>query len=204
MTLKNGPSITYLTHRLAQAPPAVLEKPSIVSREHGIVSTAAVVSDLLAELGGPMLEAGETKFFQDRHDASKENLLLMIQTACHLCRDRWLRDMSRLEGGKDLVARLKTFLIVGLEELADHARASYLTEDPEGREELSRLVLSALGLVPEGESEVQARDRLTALDSVERARLIESTREAQRRAREIREALARKAAEEAASKMTRE
>jgi hypothetical protein len=45
---------------------------------------------------------------------------------------------------------------------------------------------------------------LAALDSVERAALVKKTRDAQRRAIEIRKEIARREAEEAASKMSRE
>jgi len=57
---------------------------------------------------------------------------------------------------------------------------------------------------PEGESEAQAKDRLSALSSTERQRLLDESRDAEKRAREIRQALARKAAEQSADKWTRE
>jgi uncharacterized protein YoxC len=61
-----------------------------------------------------------------------------------------------------------------------------------------------LGLRPGGESESQALDRLTTLNTAERQRVIRAAREAEERARAIREAMAKKAAEEAADKWTRE
>jgi len=57
---------------------------------------------------------------------------------------------------------------------------------------------------PAGETAAQAQDRLAAVSSGERLRVIEAARLAEERAREIREALARKAAQEAADKWTRE
>jgi hypothetical protein len=197
-------TITYLTHRLAQAPPSVLDKPRIVSLEPGIVSTAAVVSDLLLELGGSMLSQESCDAFLRHFRSGSHNLLQVAQVACYLCHDRWLSELATKGPVTDIPSKLTDFLVDGLADLAKLAKAPYFLEDPEGREEMARLVLSALGLLPEGETEAQARDRLAALDSVERARLTEKTREAQKRAREIREAMARKAAEEAASKMTRE
>jgi hypothetical protein len=64
--------------------------------------------------------------------------------------------------------------------------------------------LRALDLRPAGESVVQAQDRLTTLDSVERVRVIKEARAAEERARKIREEMARKAAEEAAAAYGRE
>jgi len=45
---------------------------------------------------------------------------------------------------------------------------------------------------------------LSALSSTERQRLLDESRDAEKRAREIRQALARKAAEQSADKWTRE
>ena len=59
-------------------------------------------------------------------------------------------------------------------------------------------------LRPAGESVAQAQDRLTALSSIERNRLLAASRAAEERSRAIREALARKAAQESADKYTRE
>ena len=53
--------------------------------------------------------------------------------------------------------------------------------------------------MPEGESEAVAADRWKALDSVERLALARATAAAEKRAREIRDAAARAAAEAASS-----
>jgi hypothetical protein len=76
--------------------------------------------------------------------------------------------------------------------------------DPERREELVRLCLAALGLRPAGETEVQAQDRLTASSSVERERVVRATKTQLQHARQVREAMRRKAAEEAAAREIRE
>lgn len=67
-----------------------------------------------------------------------------------------------------------------------------------------RLCLQALDLRPWGETEIQALDRLNTVDSLERKRVMRESLAAHKRAEEIRQAMARKEAEEAASKMTRE
>ncbi len=76
--------------------------------------------------------------------------------------------------------------------------------DPDRREELSRLCLRALNLRPAGETAAQAQDRLTTLNTVERQHVIAAARAAEERARQIREAMAKQAAEEAADKWSRE
>lgn len=91
-----------------------------------------------------------------------------------------------------------------MEELAALVSADVFVTDPDRREELVRLCLAALGLRPEAESEAQALDRLTTLSSVKREKVIRATKEHLERARQLREAMRRKEAEEAAAKATRE
>jgi len=67
-----------------------------------------------------------------------------------------------------------------------------------------RVSLAAIGCRPAGESEAQAEDRLTSLSAAERRRVVDAARAAELRARQIREALRKKAAEESADKWTRE
>ncbi len=66
------------------------------------------------------------------------------------------------------------------------------------------MVLARLDYRPAGETIAQATDRLSGISGTERRHLIEASRAAEQRARELREALARKAAEESADKWSRE
>jgi hypothetical protein len=66
------------------------------------------------------------------------------------------------------------------------------------------VLLSHLGLRPQGETLAQAQDRLTVLSTTERKKVLAAAVAAEERARKIREALAKKAAEESADKWTRE
>ena len=88
--------------------------------------------------------------------------------------------------------------------LAAEAAVNRYLHDPDRREELVRTAIARLGLLPAGETAAQAADRLASVSSVERRRLLDASRAAEARARAIREALARKAAEESADKWTRE
>ena len=88
--------------------------------------------------------------------------------------------------------------------LAAQAKAEKYVLDADRREELARTAVARLGLLPAGETQAQASDRLASVSSVERRRLLEASRAAEERARAIREALVRKAAEESADKWTRE
>ena len=76
--------------------------------------------------------------------------------------------------------------------------------DADRREELIRTLLAVLEHRPANESPEQAQDRLAGVSSAQRRQTVEAARGAAARARQIREALARKAAEESADKMWRE
>ena len=96
------------------------------------------------------------------------------------------------------------FLSNDLHRLAGLVRAELLVQDPDRREELARLLIRAAGAVPAGETPEQAADRLSTLDSATRARVEAEARAAEERARDVRAALERKRAEEAAARASRE
>jgi len=162
------------------------------------LNPAAVISDLLFDAGGDFLKAEEEKKVKAQFagNANYRDLILII---CYLLHDSWFLEKKNLAPAMAVLLFDEKF-----KQLAGIVKARQFITDGERREELVRLVLSCLSLVPEGESEIKAKDRLTTLDSVERVRLIEKTRKAQERAKQLREEMARREAEEAASKMSRE
>lgn len=176
--------------------------------EAGDTQVSAVVSDLLEDLGGSPLEFGESRrFFEldDESDRVAVERLRSILVACWLLHHtellRFVQRSTRSQpptGGATL-PRVRAFLAKGLDELAALVPAERWVHDVDRREELVRHGLLALGLRPAGESVEIAADRLTTLNSCERARVVEQARLAEERARLVREELARKAAEEAAA-----
>ena len=119
----------------------------------------------------------------------------LVAVVAWLMHDRWFLDRPQLAPAvRELIHANKLAHLSGL------VRADSLIGDPDRREELVRICLHALGLRPQGESIAQAMDRLNTLDSIERKRVVEKTRAAEARAREIREAMARRAAQEAAAR----
>lgn len=188
---REGPPLQALTHRLAECPPEFLEEPS--TEGSGIIDVAAVVSDLSRALGGSILSATELASFR-----SDRNRLRLILIASWLLHDAWFRRRQ------DLAAGAIRFLTSGLDALAPLVDAPAFVTDADRREELARRCLHALGMRPEGETEAFSTDRLTTLDSVERSRVVGETRAAEERVRKIREAMKKKAAEEAAAAYGRE
>jgi hypothetical protein len=193
-----GPFLETLTRRLAETPPDFLAEPKIGVA--GAVQVDAVLADVLRELGGGLLPENLLRKLNPSAKEAKERrkfLRLALLTGWLLA-DPWFR-------GKPLAEAATRFLAgEELQQLAQMQDAPKLVADAERREELSRLTLKALNLRPAGENEAQAQDRLATLNSAERARVIQAARAAEERARQIREEMVRKAAEEAADKWNRE
>ena len=190
-----GPPLETLLRRLVDTPPDFLDEPRIGAR--GRVAVAALVHDLLAMHGARAADGALRRFVSGDAHADR-NRLALAMVACWLLADDAL--VARAVPADGLLEVLDA--LCG--ELSAAAAAHDYVRDGDRREELVRSVLARLGLRPDGETAAQAQDRLSALSGVERARLLEASRAAERRAREIREALVRKAAEESADKWTRE
>jgi hypothetical protein len=190
-----GPALELLTRRLAETPGDFLHEPRIGSS--GRVHVAAVVQDLLSSLGSPA-HPDRLAPFAAVDAARDRNRLAIVLILCWLLADDWFLQ-ARID--RDDVLKL---LAESATELAKQVASRKFVTDPERREELARLTLSRLGQRPEGETSAQAQDRLMALSSTERARVVKASREAEERSRSIRDALRRKAAQESADKWTRE
>ena len=193
---REGPPLESLTRRLAECPADFLADPRI--GKVGVVPVAAIVSDLVRDLGGGPLTVQQVATFQPTDAKKYRNTMSLVLIACWLLNDDWFRTE------KQFAAPALKFLSDTIAELAASTSATKFVSDPDRREELARVCLSELGLQPAGESTAQAQDRLATLNTAERQRVIRAARQAEERARAIREAMARQAAQEAADKATRE
>ncbi len=192
---KIGPQLEVLLHRLAETPQDFLSEPKI--RKKGIVYVPAVVQDLLDRLDR-RITAKELEVFEGENPTRDRNRLIVTLIFCWLLADDWFVQ------AKTSSVKVLSLLSEQAKDLANQIPAAKLINDPDRREELVRISLAHFGYRPEGETEAQAQDRLASLSSIERARILEASRAAEQRSREIREALRRKAAEESADKWTRE
>jgi hypothetical protein len=190
-----GPLLESLTHRLAECPPEFLLPPRVGSA--GTIDVCALVADHFRALErrapgaadlAPLVVSG----------LNTPARLRLIAIATWLLHDPWFL------GRADLGAKTWQLFSKGLQDLAAVVRPEAVVTDPDRREEFVRLCLKHLGLRPKGETLAQATDRLTTLDSVERDGVIRKTREAEARARAIREKMAEEAAKAAAQRYTPE
>ncbi|HYP87763.1 MAG TPA: hypothetical protein VEQ59_06410 [Polyangiaceae bacterium] len=192
---REGCELSRLMRRIAETPPDFLEEPRL--GQQGTVAVSAIAGDLCRWHGiqpeSAVLDAFATGTFKSDRKRLRVSLLL-----AWLLADDWFRSV-------DLRALpVVALLLEGARELSEYATVEKLIADPDRREELARFSLARLGFRPHGETRAQAEDRLTSLSAAERARVLRASREAEARARAVREALARKAAEESADKYTRE
>jgi hypothetical protein len=193
--MTEGPPLEALTHRLAETPSDFLAEPLVSDK--GAVDVAAVVSDLIRDLGGAPFGVDEAAPFTPRSAADVKRLRLVL-IASWLLHDAYFIRAARY------AAAVNEFLQKEPARLTEVVDPAQFVTDPDRREELVRLAMRALDLRPQGESEKQSIDRLATLDSVERVRVIRETRAAQERIRQVQEAMRKKAAEEAAAAYGRE
>lgn len=191
---KDGP-LEECLRRLTECPEDFLALPRQGSG--GVIHVDAVVSDLLRDLGLEPLQKKECAPFCLK-GANHRPHLRHVLVACWLLHHEWFRQCTFNRKA------LLRFLDKDLAELARLVPTEQLVADPDRREELVRSTFKALGLRPAGETKAQAQDRLRALDSVERDRVIRETRAQQEHARKVREAMERKRAQEAAARYSRE
>lgn len=193
--MPTGPVLEPLLRRLIETPPDFLDPPHRAGS--GQVHVAAVVHDVLASYGETIPPKLLTTLSGDNARITANQLTLSAVMAWLLADTIWRRYVKAPLAIPGLFADVAPAL-------AAEADAARYVFEPDRREELVRTVIDRLGLRPDGETVNQAADRLASVSGVERRRLLDASRAAEARARAIREALARKAAEESADKWTRE
>jgi hypothetical protein len=195
--LVEGPALAALLRHIAERPPAV-RADAEGTTDRGVARPRAVVADLYARLGRTATPALLDAVTARERSPAERNRLAWVLAAAHAL-DGALAPGALPDGGG-----LDRFFSEELALLASYIHVDRLDADEERREELARRCLRAVGMRPEGETTAEAEDRLRQVDSVERARLLAEAAERERRAREVREAMAKKAAEEAVPKVGRE
>jgi hypothetical protein len=179
-----GPEIERLVRRLAECPADFLAE--------GTDAVAVVCDHLRAACTGDAPELSpELAKVRKAPKAVRE----LLPVVCWLLHDDWF-----FQRKGDASQRWQLFGSNELAKLVELIAPAACVTDPDRREELARLCLKSLGLLPKGETAAQAADRLAALDSVERHRVLKATAAAEKRAREVREAMAKQKAQESASR----
>ena len=201
--MKNpGPPLEAMIDHLILIPGEFLEG-NQKSADPVIINVPAIVNDLLLDLGGvPLRDEEILKHFPGKKESKsdKNNYTGLVSILCYIYEYNFFTEKK--SGSEQIKSFLLSQKLIELSKAVKSAD-EFIT-DPDRREELCRVALNVLNYYPDGENEKNAMDRLNTLDSVERKKILIKTEEAQKRARELREAMMRQEAEEAASKMSRE
>ena len=183
---KEGPELEKLLHRLADCPAEFL------SAGTGNDAVAIVCDQMRAMTPD---EPPELSPALAEIRAGKPGRLKLLAIVCWLLHDPWFLERPNLAAAMwDLLNSAK------MTKLSTLVKPEAFVNDADRREELTRVCLDLLKLRPRGETAAVAADRLTTLDSAERERVLRATAVAERRAREVREAMAKARAQESASR----
>jgi len=186
-----GPQLETLLHRLTECPGEFLMVHA--GKKDDGIDVIAVVCDHMRRMSPDPPELNADMLDELRGGTPAR--LALVSVACWLLHDEWFLSRPELATGM-----WKLLLSDEFTRLSMLIKPEKCASDPDRREELVRVCLRGLGLRPKGETASQAADRLTTLDSAERDRVLRATAAAERRAREVREAMAKKKAQEAASR----
>ncbi len=197
MTIE-GPLLETLLRRLSECPIEFIET---CKTPTGLPQLISILSDHYREFGdaNPMLKDDSfiTRLESSVKQTDKASMRhwAVLSVAAWLLHDDWF--LARPEFSK---ASLQWLSSKSLARLSEIVSPENCIGDPDRREELVRLCLESMGLRPQGESIEQANDRRQTLDSIEREGILRATAAAERRAKEVREAMAKKQALESASR----
>lgn len=192
-----GPQLESLLHRLTECPPEFLMTQKVSGAGPGETNLSAIIQDHFIAMGRPLSEVAFSQFRRDA-PAFTQNHLKLIALMVWLLHDEWFLKKP------ELIPHMWSMLSTRLRPLSLVVQAADAVKDADRREELTRTMLAWLSLRPRGETEAQARDRLNTLDSDERQRVLRQTRDAEMRARLIREKMAADAAKAAAARYSPE
>jgi hypothetical protein len=188
MQTMEGPGMNELHHRLTEFPQEWLDQTAPDC-------FPAIIHDVLLSRCNELKASDLAPF--ERPVNQCDWYRLSLQIGYFIADDSFSRHLFSLASLTDLLENTAM-------ELASAGSPEIYINDVDRREEFIRVVLNSIGLRPKGESQNQSEDRLQAVSSRERVKVLKATRAAEERARKIREALAKQKAQEAADKMMRE
>lgn len=162
------------------------------------VNTNALLMDVYRNVFGSKA-APDTQLPQLRaNEDFDKNHLLSIQIGC------WLFSHASFAGGKNVLQGMESFLFGVLAGLMPYVDHKDWIHDEDRSEEFIRLALASCNLMPGGESEAEAVDRLDALSTLKRRNVLQESNAAMQRIKEIRQKMAEAKAREAANVYGRE
>ena len=207
--MTEGPSLESLLRRLLDVPSEFLTGPSNSTSAVQDLNITAIVHDAVETLFPYGTDESVDRQQLDRFDSAwrsspRSETGPFALLLAWLVVDPWFVEAASSVRQTVSQEHIWSVFNTVAPALADGNVASAWHEDAQRREELARTFLASLDLRPAGETKAQAEDRLTRISSSQRRKVLAAAREAEQRAKAVREALAAKAAQEAADKYSRE
>jgi hypothetical protein len=189
-----GLPLEILLRRLTECPPEFWDTSLFPSNEPFDVHSAKTVA-IACDLCRAVERDFDPQALTTKLKPKTANHSILLRIVAWLLYDDWF--VTQTAWLDLIIALMACNKLIKLSSMVD---AKQFVMDPDRREELARIALAELELRPRGETVPQATDRLTTLDSVERDRILKATLAAEKRAREVREAMERAKAQESASR----
>lgn len=189
--MKEKQDLYALIHHLKEYPLEFQQIPD----PGNIAMTKALVADLLRAICGdfavpdsklPSLKDFEIRFFN-------ENTTRSIHLAV------WFFHHPMFLSQPALMNGITKFILQRIPELCAHVKHQQWVEDEDRSEEFIREVLQACNALIDGETIEEATDRLDAISTLKRQRVLKETNESLERTKAIRQKMAEQKAREAAN-----
>ncbi|MBN1185729.1 MAG: hypothetical protein JXB49_25835 [Bacteroidales bacterium] len=185
-----------LLYHLKRCPEEFLQKPGPALGKK--LQTEVLVKDRYRKILGDFCVADDKLPSLKDIGSLSENHQLSIQVGC------WLVSHPSFDFKPNLMIQVHKFLFMDLKEVCMFVKHREWVEDDDRAEEFIRLLLKRCEILPEGETEAQALDRLDALDTIKRQEVFKESNASMERIREIRRKMAEQKAREAANVYGRE
>lgn len=185
-----------LMYHLKRCPEPLLQRFGINYGE--ILPTEIFVKDMFRKILGDFNVADSEFPPLPSIQQIDENHLFSIQIGC------WLFSYPKFNQNPTLIPKIHEFLYFDLAKLSEFVKYRNWIEDDDRTEEFVRLALKRCDILPTGETAKAAANRLEALDTIKRQKVLNETNESIERMKEIRKAMAEKKAREAANVYGRE
>lgn len=164
----------------------------------GAINTHALLKDTYRKIFGDVAVSDDNIPFMQPDDRLNNNHLLSIHIGC------WFFSQSSFVNDKSILWGIEAFLFGDLSEVERYVDYLDWIRDEDRAEEFIRLALKSCSLLPKGETEEEAADRLDALSTLKRRVVLQESNAAMQRIKELRQKMAEAKAREAANVYGRE
>ncbi len=195
--MKNNSADLYTLMNYLKRCPIEFLQPSLHTPP-GTLHTNALVADLLRKISGNPLMPASSLPTQVELSLFNQNQLISIHLGC------WFFWQELFFNNPASLSQVNHFLMKELPELSMHVNYQKYIDDDERTEEFVRLALRCCSVLPTGETQQEAADKLDGLNTVKRLAILLETNKKIQRMKAIKKKMEEDQAREAANVYGRE